>query len=293
MGNKNDANQITRDYFDRLLIEMRHIDGKMPDTSITIFGETFAMPIATAALSHLNNTCDDGMKKMAEGAALCGALCFSGMGEKEEIEAMCSTDAKVIKIIKPHADNETVFAKIKEAENAGAFAVGMDIDHAFNSKGDYDNVFGLPMRPKSMEELKSFIDATKLPFVIKGVLSAVDAKKALEIGADAIIVSHHHGILDYAVPPLMVLPEIKEVIGDKIPIFVDCGIESGIDAFKAIALGADAVCVGRAIMPPLKDNGAQGVCDKMTEMNEQLKGAMARTAFGTIAEIDDSVIFEM
>lgn len=293
MGSKNDANQITRDYFDRLLIEMRHIDGKKPDTSITLFGQHFAMPIATAALSHLNNTCENGMQKMAEGAKLAGALCFSGMGEKEELEAMCQTGAKVIKIIKPHEKNETVFSKIKEAETAGAFAVGMDIDHAFNSQGDYDNVCGLTMRPKSLEELRSFIDSTHLPFIIKGILSVTDAKKALEVGASAIIVSHHHGILDYAVPPLMVLKEIKEVIGDRIPIFVDCGIESGIDAFKALALGADAVCVGRAIMGPLKENGEQGVCDKMTEFNNQLKGAMARTAFGTVKEIDDSVIYKL
>lgn len=292
MRNKNDANQITRDYFDSLLIEMRHMDGKLPNTSIKLFGETFATPIATAALSHLNNTCEDGMKKMAEGAALSGALCFSGMGEKEEIEAMCATDAKVIKIVKPHADNEMVFAKIKEAEHAGAFAVGMDIDHAFNWKGEYDNVFGLPMRPKSMDEIRSFIDSTKLPFVIKGVLSTTDAKKALEVGADAIIVSHHHGILDYAVPPLLVLPEIKKVVGDRIPIFVDCGIESGIDAFKALALGADAVCVGRAIMGPLKDEGANGVSQKINEMTEQLKSAMARTAFGTLSDIDDTVIWK-
>lgn len=289
-NNKYDSNQITRDYFDSLLLEMRHIDGRKADTSIQLFGENFEMPIATAALSHLDGTTENGMAKMAEGAKLAGALCFSGMGEEAEIKAMCETGAKVIKMVKPHSDNAKVLAKMKEAEDAGAFGLGMDIDHAFSGNGDYDNVCGLPMKPKSMDELKSFANATKLPFIIKGILSESDARKALEIGAAGIIVSHHHGIMNYAIPPLMILPKIVEVIGGRIPIFVDCGVESGMDVYKALALGADAVCVGRAIMPPLKDSGAEGVRDKMIEMNNELKATMQRTGVPSLADMDSSVI---
>ena len=289
---KQDSNQITRDYFDSLMIEMRHIDSEIPDTKLRLFGQEFSMPIATAALSHLNGTAPDGMAKMAEGARMADALCFSGMGEVEEIQAMCATGAKVIKIVKPHADNEKVFAKIREAEEAGAFGVGMDIDHAFSWNGEYDNVVGLPMKPKSLEEMRSFVESTKLPFIVKGVLSVQDAKKCLEIGAAGIIVSHHHGIMSCAVPPLYILPKIKEVIGDRIPIFVDCCLESGMDVFKALALGADAVCVGRAIMDPLKEKGAEGVCEKMTSMNQELKAVMERTAFTKLSKIDSSVIYK-
>lgn len=287
-----DSNQITREYFDRILLEMRHIDGVKPDTGVELFGEKFAMPIATAALSHLNGTCEQGMAKMAEGAALAGALCFSGMGEREELADMCRTGARVIKIIKPHEDNAVVFEKIRQAQEDGAFGVGMDIDHAFNGQGEYDTVCGLPMKPKSMEELQSFVQATRLPFVVKGVLSTMDARKALSVGAAGIIVSHHHGIMDYAVPPLMILPEIVKVIGGRIPIFVDCGVESGMDAFKALALGADAVCVGRAIMAPLKEKGAEGVKDSFLRMNSELKGVMARTGFANVEAINDSVIWK-
>ena len=286
-----DSNQITREYFDEILVEMRHIDAVKPDTAVTFFGEAFRTPIATAALSHLYNTCEDGMTKMAEGARMAGALCFSGMGEEEEIRAMCATGARVIKIIKPHADNTTVFTKIREAEEAGALGVGMDIDHAFNGQGEYDCVCGLDMRPKSLAELKSFVQATDLPFIIKGVLSVTDAEKALEAGAAGIIVSHHHGILDSAVPPLMILPQIVKVIDHRIPIFVDCCMESGMDAFKALALGADGVCVGRAIMEPLRVYGAQGVCDKLTQMDQELRGTMARTGFATVDTIDDSILW--
>lgn len=288
---RTDSNQITRDYFDSLMIEMRHIDSEIPDTKIRLFGQEFSMPIATAALSHLNGTAPNGMAKMAEGAKLADALCFSGMGEAEEIRDMCATGAKVIKIVKPHAENEKVFAKIREAEEAGVFGVGMDIDHAFSWNGEYDNVVGLPMKPKSLEEMRSFVESTKLPFIVKGVLSVQDAIKCLEIGASGIIVSHHHGIMKSAVPPLLVLPKIKEVIGDRMPIFVDCCIESGMDAFKALALGADAVCVGRAIMDPLKEKGAEGVCEKLTAINQELKAVMERTAFTKLSRIDDSVIY--
>ena len=292
MGSENqDSNQITREYFDSLLIEMRHIDSEIPNTTIRLFGQEFSMPIATAALSHLNGTTEKGMAKMAEGARLANALCFSGMGEREEIQAMCATGAKVIKIVKPHADNATVFAKLREAEEAGAFGVGMDIDHAFSWDGKYDNVVGLPMRPKSLEEMRSFVESTNLPFIVKGVLSVQDAQKCLEIGAAGIIVSHHHGIMSSAVPPLMILPKIKEVIGERMPIFVDCCVESGMDAFKALALGADAVCVGRAIMPPLKASGAEGVCDKLTMMNSELMAVMERTAFRKLSDINSSVIY--
>lgn len=287
-----DSNAITREYFDSILLEMRHIDGGKANTGITLWGEHFSMPIATAALSHLDNTCEKGMAKMAEGAAWAGALCFSGMGEEDELASMCATGAKVIKIIKPHEDNAVVFEKIQQAEKYGAFGVGMDIDHAFNGNGEYDVVCGLPMRPKSTEELRSFIQSTKLPFIIKGVLSVTDAQKALEIGAAGIIVSHHHGIMDYAVPPLMILPKIAQVIQRKIPIFVDCCIESGMDTFKTLALGADVVCVGRAIMGPLKEKGAQGVQGKMLQMNRELAGVMSRTGFAKVEDIDNSVIWK-
>ncbi len=286
-----DSNVITREYFDSLLLEMRHIDGKKADTSVRFFGEKFDTPIATAALSHLNNTATDGMANMALGAKNAGALCFSGMGEYEEIKAMCDTGAKVIKIIKPHLKDEMVFEKIEEAKKAGCFGIGMDIDHAFAANGEYDHVCGFDMEPKSLEQLRSFIEAGDMPFVVKGVLSLADAKKALAIGADAIIVSHHHGIMDYAVPPLMILPKIAEYVNKKIPIFVDCCIESGMDAFKALALGADGVCVGRAIMEPLKENGAQGVTDTMNNMNATLKMAMSRCGFSKLSAIDDSVIW--
>lgn len=286
-----DSDQITRDYFDSLLLEMRHLDGVMPDTTFRLYGETFTTPIMMAALSHLNNIHDKGMAEIAKGAALAGAVNWAGMGEKDELEEITATGARTIKIIKPYADNDMIFDRIAHAEKCGVMAVGMDVDHAFNGKGEYDKVLGYDMAPKSMEEIRSFVEATSLPFVVKGVLSSQDAYKCLKAGAKGIVVSHHHGIMDYAVPPLMILPEIVKVIEGQIPIFVDCGILSGMDAFKALALGATAVSAGRVIMKPLGEKGACGVRDHILQMNAELKGVMARTGCADLSQIDSSVIW--
>lgn len=200
-----DSNKITRDYFDSILLETRYIDSDLPDTSFELFGEKFKTPIMTAALSHLHKICDNAMVEIAKGASDAGAVHWVGMGEPDEMEEIFSA-AKTIRIIKPHADNNDVLWRIEHAVSHGAFAVGMDIDHAFSWDGQYDNVLGLPMKPKSLDEIKMFIKAAKVPFIVKGVLSVCDAKKCMDAGAAGIVVSHHHGIMNYAIPPLMALP---------------------------------------------------------------------------------------
>ena len=285
-----DANRITRDFFDSLLIEMRHIDAVLPDTRLHLFGETFATPVMTAALSHLNKTHPEGMAELARGAKTANAVMFAGMGEEAELEAITATGARTVKIIKTYADNDMIFRKIKHAEDCGCLAVGMDFDHAYNGNGEYDVILDLKMSGKTLAELKRFVAATKLPFVVKGVLSARDALKCVEAGVQGIVVSHHAGIMPYAVPPLMVLPEVAEAVKGKMKIFVDCGIQSGYDAFKALALGADAVSVGRPLMGPLQEKGAESAKETIVAYTAQLKGAMARTCSPDIASIDPKTI---
>ena len=283
------SDKITRDYFDSLLIETRYIDAVLPTTEMMLFGETFRTPIMTAALSHLHNSAQNGMTIYAQAAALSGAVHWVGMGSDEELEEIVATGARTIKIIKPHADNREVLRKIEHAVKTGCIAVGMDIDHAFNSEGGYDNVFGLPMKAKSTEELAEFVQAAGVPFIAKGVLSPHDAEKCLKAGCAGIVVSHHHGMIQYAVPPLMVLQDIISVTDDNIPVFVDCGIESGMDAYKCLALGAKAVSVGRHLMPLLK-NGADAVAQRINDMTAELAGVMARTGVSTLDKMDAIVI---
>ncbi len=298
MGNKEtvgkawDSNEITREYFDSLLVEMRHIDAVIPSTRFTLYGETFDTPVMMAALSHLNHIHPQGMAEMAKGAYAANAVNWAGMGDEAELEAITATGARTIKIIKPYADNDYILRRIEHAESCGVLALGMDVDHAFGGNGQYDNVLGFQMAAKSLSEIKEFVQATELPFIIKGVLSEQDAYKCLEAGAQGIVVSHHHGIMNYAVPPLKILSRIVRVIDHQIPVFVDCGVISGMDVFKALALGADAVCAGRVIMGPLGANGADGVRDQIRKMTEELAGAMARTCSPDIRHIDPLVIWQ-
>lgn len=287
--NPGNSDRITREYFDSMLLETRHMDSDLPNMELELYGEKFSTPIMTAALSHLHHICDNAMVEYAIGAKMANTLHWLGMGDDAELPAITGSGAKTVKIIKPHRDNDVVLEKIENAKKAGCFAVGMDIDHAINGSGGYDVIFDLPMKTKSTAEIAEFVKAAEVPFIIKGVLSAYDAEKSIEAGAKGIVVSHHHGIMDYSVPPLMVLPEIVKAVNNEIPIFVDCGIVSGMDAFKALALGATAVSVGRELMGPLKDGGV-AVANRINEMTNELKSIMARTGAKSLKEIDPSVI---
>jgi len=288
--NRADSAGITRDYFDALLVEMRHIGAAAPDTSFELYGQTFGTPVMPAALSHLYRVRENGMVELAKAAVSVNTPMWAGMGDTKELEDILATGAKTIKIIKPYADHEKIFSRIEHAEKAGALAVGMDLDHAFSRKGVFDEIEGEEMTSKSYEEFASFVKATHLPFVLKGVLSTRDAELCLKAGARGIVVSHHHGLMDYAVPPLMILPEIAKVIGGAIPIFVDCGIQSGMDTFKALALGATAVSVGRALLFPLKENGHKGAAEEMLSITAGLRHAMGMTASKSLRDIDGSLI---
>ncbi len=285
-----DPDRITRDYFDSLLLEMRHLDSREADTGFSLYGERFTAPIMTAALSHLDQVHENGMAELAAGAAMAGVVCWAGMGDDEELSGIVETGAKTIKIIKPYADSKLIFDKIEHAKRCGVLAVGMDIDHAFDARGRCDRVGGYAMKPKSMEEIREYVRAAEIPFVVKGILSEKDAYKSLEAGAKGLVVSHHHGIMEYALPPLMILPDILKVTGGQIPVFADCGIETGADAFKALALGAFAVCVGRVLLPSLKAEGAGGVHKEISRISDELRGIMAKTGCCDLSHMDQRVI---
>lgn len=290
MERKGNSDEITRRYFDSILLETRYMDADLPSTKRTLWGWEIRTPIMTAALSHLHDICEDAMAQYAIGARDAGTIHWYGMGSNEELEHIIATGAKTIKIIKPHADDAEVFRRIEHAKKAGAFAVGMDIDHSFSGHGTYDHVLGFDMKPKGTEQLAAFIQAAApLPFIVKGVLSVADAVKVQKAGAAGIVLSHHHNMMEYSVPPLMALPAIREAVGPDFPIIVDCGIVSGMDAYKALALGADGVSVGRELMKPLK-NGGQAVADRIREMTAELASVMARTGVKDLASFDPTVL---
>lgn len=284
--------KINRQYMDSLTIEIRTIDSVEASTEMALFGDVFATPVMTAALSGLGAICPNPMVEMAKGAKAAGAAMWVGIGEGEELKSIIETGAKTIKIVKPYRDKELIFAKIAEAEKYGAFAVGMDTIFVFGGKREDTLIRPDLMGPKTLSEIRSFVEATKLPFILKGILSEQDAGKAMEAGAAAIVVSHHGGaILDYAVPPLKILPRIAKLINGKIPIFVDSGITRGTDVFKALALGANGVLVGRSAMAGLASGGADGVSKLITGTNEELRRVMNLTGCANVGKIDSELIW--
>lgn len=290
--NTRDSNQVTRAYFDSILIEPRYLDSCVPDLSMELYGKTFASPVMIAAFSHLSGNHPGGMPEMARGAALAGICNWAGMGDEAEFEAIMAQGAPTIKIVKPYADRSQVIRRLQHAAEHGALAVGMDIDHSFDHRGQPDFVVGETMAPVSVAELKQFVQATDRPFVVKGVLSVQDALKCAEAGVKGILLSHHHGIMTYAVPPLMALPRIKAAIGDSMDIFVDCGVDNGADVFKCLAMGAKAVCVGRACLGAFRDEGAEGVSKFVSGMNDELRALMARTASPCLKRIPRDVLWD-
>lgn len=283
------SNEITRAYIDSLLIETRYMDSTNPDTTFTLYGETFAAPIMTAALSHMDHSIPGASIALAEGAKAAKAVLWYGMAPDEEIEALAATGARMIEIIKPYTDRDKIASKIRHAEALGLLAVGIDIDHAFASDGTPDFVDGEEMTSITTAELAEFCRSTKLPLIAKGVLSRRDAERCLVAGVSGMVLSHHNNRIEYALPPLAILPEIAAIAGN-VPLFVDCEIRTGMDAFKALALGAKGVCIGRPLMAAIRQGGAEAVRDYLVKANGELAKAMAYTGCTTLHRMDPTVI---
>lgn len=289
-----DANFFTEQYMDSILIQQRLIDSVVPTTQTEFFGKKYATPILMPAFSHikqLKGREKTGLEEYSIAAKESNMLNFCGMMENEQFDKIIATGADTVRIVKPYADREKSRNQIIYAAQQGAVAVGMDIDHMFGN-GGHDICMGEEMTTQTLAQLKELISLTNLPFIIKGVLSAEDALKAAEAGADAIIVSHHHGRLPYAIPPMLILPEIKKALKDTgIHIFLDCCIASGADIYKALALGADGVAIGRVMMKPLEEGGVEGVKALIKRLNDELIFCMASTGFGDVASIDASCLW--
>ena len=290
MSETGNSNRISREYIDSLRIETRYMDAVCPTLDFTLYGERFASPIMTAALSHLDGFIFPGAADaMARGAKAADAVLWYGMAEEDEIERLASSGARMIEIIKPYADRSVIYRKIEHAEKLGLLAVGVDIDHAFGDDGGPDVVHGNEMKALTTAELKEICAATKLPLIVKGVLSAWDAERCLSAGARGLVLSHHNNRIEYALPPLALLPEIADMAGE-VPLFVDCEIKTGMDAFKALALGAKGVCIGRPLMTAIRQDTENGVRDYLKKANAELAKAMAFTGSASLDRIDPGVI---
>lgn len=221
-----------------------------------------------------------------------GIAAFTGDGTDPEVMkaaagALQKTGGLGVPTIKPW-NMELVREKLDLVKAADPFAIAMDIDAA-----------GLPflqnMTPpagrKTVEQLREIAAWAEKPFILKGIMTVKGAEKALEAGASGIIVSNHGGrVLDQCPSTAEVLPEIVQAVGGRMTVLVDGGIRTGVDVFKALALGADGVLIARPFVNMVYGGGAEGVKLYVEKLKAELADAMAMCGAGTLAEISGSML---
>lgn len=268
------------------------------DTSFEIFGRTYKAPIFAAPIGamklHYGDKYDDLEYNniLVPACADAGIAAFTGDGVNAAVmqgatEAIRAKDGKGIPTVKPW-DVNTLQKKLELIKASGSFAVAMDIDAA-----------GLPflknLTPpagsKTTEELAEIVKAAGVPFILKGIMTVKGALKAKEAGASAIVVSNHGGrVLDQCPATAEVLEEIVQAVGKDMKIFVDGGLRSGVDIFKALALGADAVLIGRPYVTAVYGGGAEGVATYTEKLTTELADTMTMCGAHNLSEISREMV---
>ena len=288
--------RMNRMYMDSISIELRILRSKPASTASKLFGRDVKAPIVASALcesrilKRLGPWTTPYLEQIARGLAEAGSMMSTGDVSHDELARIVEQGAPVIHIVKPYADESRIQAGLESARALGCVAVGMDVDAMFLEKA-WDEVPGPPyLGYQNPEQVASYIKATPLPFVIKGVLSVQDAITAHEMGAAAIVVSSHGGeTIDYATPVLELLPAIRQAVPD-LTILADTGFRRGSDVFKALALGADGVGLGVQLVVACAAAGRDGVRRMMGILQEELERVMCLTGSATVKSIDPTVL---
>jgi len=292
-------NRLNRHHMDSFVFEMRLLGSRHADTSTTLFGARLRAPIVAAAicesriLKRLGPWDPPYLEQIAAGLAKAGSMMSTGMVTLDELGRIVDQGAPVLHIVKPFQDDEQVLKHLSRAEELGCVAVGMDVDVFFLEKA-WDELPGPPeLGHKTLDDLRRYRAATKLPFVVKGVLSALDARAAREIGADGLIVSFHGGeAIDYAMPVLQALPAVRAECPE-LPILVDSGFRRGADVLKALALGANGVGFATLLLIACAGGGRDAVAAMVEELQGELQRTMSIAGCASVAEIDPSVMHRL
>jgi isopentenyl diphosphate isomerase/L-lactate dehydrogenase-like FMN-dependent dehydrogenase len=200
---------------------------------------------------------------------------------------------------------------VKRAEAAGyrAIVLTVDLPYVGNRERDKRHNVSIPPAPfreanfegvekeglelvmLTWESLSWLRSITRLPILLKGIMTAEDARLSLEHGVTGIIVSNHGGRqLDTALASVEALPEIVEAVDGRCEIYIDGGIRRGTDILKALALGARAVLVGRPVLWGLAANGADGAFHVLEILRKELEMAMALSGRPTLKSIDGTLV---
>ncbi len=301
-GAKGVGDNAVRNYqkWQEIRVNMDTIHENKPiDTSVELFGRTFKYPFFAGPVGamtlHYGEKYDDLAYNnlLVDACAKGGIAAFTGDGTNAKVMEGATAAIKAagglgIPTVKPW-NLETIREKMELVKASGSFAVAMDIDGA-----------GLPflknLTPpagsKTVDELRDVAEMAGVPFIIKGIMTRRGALKAKDAGAAAIVVSNHGGrVLDQCPATAEVLEDIVEAVGGRMKILVDGGLRSGVDVFKALAMGADGVLLGRPFVTAVYGGAAEGVQCYIDKIGGELEDTMRMCGANTISDISRDMIF--
>jgi hypothetical protein len=286
----------------RLTLRMRTIGEEVEvDTGCSFLGRHLSMPVMAAPVSGVDSFGGPDVIPEADfclavvlGCRAAGTLPWRGHTHTYSLEQSFGLDAIAagncggVAIVKPIAQAD-IIRLFRKAEQCGATAVGVDVD-GFNSFAM--TAHGKPVFRKGSQDLRELVQATRLPFVAKGVMCAEDAVAAAEAGAAVVVVSNHGGrVLDHTPGTADVLPEVAAALrGGRVALVADGGVRTGYDVLKMLALGADAVLVGRDVVRAAVGGGSEGVRLNLVYLQKTLAKAMKMTGCAKLADIGAQVL---
>jgi isopentenyl diphosphate isomerase/L-lactate dehydrogenase-like FMN-dependent dehydrogenase len=302
MGGLGSGSSFTNntDALAKIKFNMRLIhDVTEPDTTVTVLGKKLAFPVLAAPIGGISFNMGGAISEeeyidaIINGCKAKGTIGCSGDGVPDFIHqagfnAIKAAAGHGIPFIKPW-ENEELFNKIEAAQTTGTDIIGMDIDAAGLITL---RKMGRPVSPKPLEKLTEIIRKTGLKFILKGIMTPDEAELAVNAGADAIVVSNHGGrVLDHAPGSADVLAEIADKVKGRITILADGGIRTGGDVLKMLALGADAVMIGRPFSIAAIGGLQPGVETYIDTLISELKQVMVLTGTSAASSVDRKILF--
>ncbi|WP_342669692.1 aminotransferase class I/II-fold pyridoxal phosphate-dependent enzyme [Streptomyces vietnamensis] len=305
--------------FDRVRLRPRVLSGAgLPETKTTVLGRSWSAPIAVAPMAYHTLADPEGEVATARATGRAGLPLVVSTFAGRTFESIAEAASTPLWLqVYCFRDRATTRQLVERAERAGfeALVLTVDAPRLGRRLRDLRNDFRLPdgMVPANLtggdfaspsaHALTEFDPAldwsvigwlrevSSLPVLVKGVLSAADARAALRAGVDGIVVSNHGGRqLDGAPATLDVLPEITAAVAGACPVMVDGGIRRGADVLAALALGADAILLGRPVLHGLAVGGEQGATNLLELITEELVEAMALTGTPSVAEASAALV---
>jgi isopentenyl diphosphate isomerase/L-lactate dehydrogenase-like FMN-dependent dehydrogenase len=291
--------------FERWVIRPRMLTGAYPpDPSTELLGSTIGFPVLVAPWAYQRLAHPDGELATARAAARAGTIMVVSSTTQAYLEdiAAASDGAKWWQLY-IFTDRELTAEMLKRVHASGFGAICFTVDLRViglrhrDTRNAFEMPVGLPQDDLVFEpnitwdDIAWIREQAPLPLLLKGIMTAEDATLAVEAGVDGIVVSNHGARqLDAVAAPLTVLPEIVDAVQGRAPVLVDGGFRRGTDVFKALALGASAVLVGRPTVWGLAAAGEDGVVDVLRILREELENVMTLAGTRTVGDITSAFL---